>query len=130
MGYTLETSGDVAPDNLDLPAGDDILNDRELLAIDDAQNIANQFVADIARNAPGNESPELVRQVPIATAQTARGQIGQRFWRSLTTSLDNVIKLNSTAQVIPSAKAIAMEVLRQQREHVIEQHGTKVNKEN
>ena len=56
--------------------------------------------------------------------------MGQRFSRSLTTSLDNVIKSNSTAQAIPSAEAIAMEVLRQQREHVIEQHGTGVSKEN
>ena len=41
-----------------------------------------------------------------------------------------MIKANSTAQVIPSAEAMAMEVLRQQREHVIEQHGTGVSLEN
>ena len=72
MCFTLESGGDVAPDSLDLPTGDDILNDRELLAGD-------QFVDDVARNAPGNGSPEHGPQVPIATAQIARGQMGQRF---------------------------------------------------
>ncbi len=79
VGFTLETGGDVAPDILELPAGDDILNDLEMLAGDDARDIANQFLADVARNAPGNESPKLDRQVPIATAQTARGRMGRRF---------------------------------------------------
>jgi hypothetical protein len=44
--------------------------------------------------------------------------------------LDNVIKASSTAHAIPSAEAIVMEVLRQQREHIVEQHGTGVSKEN
>ena len=56
--------------------------------------------------------------------------MGQRFWRSLTTRLDNVIKANSTAQVIPSVEAIAMEAPRHHREHVIDQHGSGVSKEN
>ncbi len=38
---------------------------------------------------------------------------GQPFWRSLTRQVDTLIKANSTTQVIPSAHAIAMEVLRQ-----------------
>jgi hypothetical protein len=102
-GCTLKTGGDVAPHSPKLPAGDNTLNNGELLAGDDAQNTANQFAANCSRTAPGNESPEPDRQVPIATAQIARGKMGQRFWRYLTTSLDNVIKANSIAQVIPSA---------------------------
>jgi hypothetical protein len=49
-----------------------------------------------------------------ATAQTMDG-MGQSFWRSLVRSVDGVIKSNSTAQVIPSAEAIAAEVLKQQK---------------
>ena len=56
--------------------------------------------------------------------------MGQEFWRSLTRSLDGVIKSNSTAQVIPSAEAIAAEVLRQQQQHRTEQQGTGVSREN
>ncbi len=70
MDFTLELGGDVAPDSPKLPAGDDILNDRELLAGD-------QFADVVARNAPGNGSPEHVSQVPIATDHIARGQMGQ-----------------------------------------------------
>ena len=97
MGFTSETCGDVAPNNHELQTGDDILNDRELLAGDDVQNTANHFLADVARNAPKNGSPEPAPQVPIATAQIAEIQMRQRFWRSLTTSFDNVMKANSTA---------------------------------
>jgi hypothetical protein len=41
-----------------------------------------------------------------------------------------VIKSNSTAQVIPSAEAIATEVLRQQDLQRIEQNGTSLIREN
>jgi hypothetical protein len=68
-------------------------------------------------------------QVPVATAERGVG-LGQEFWRSLTRSLDGVIKSNSTAQVIPSAEAIAAEVLRQQQQHRTEQQGTGVSREN
>jgi len=40
-----------------------------------------------------------------------------------------VITINSAAKVIPSAEAITEEVLRQQREHVTEEHGTRVSRE-
>ncbi len=56
--------------------------------------------------------------------------MGHEFWRSLTRSVDSVIKSNSTAQVIPSAEAIAAEVLRQQKQRRIEQQGTGVSREN
>ena len=55
--------------------------------------------------------------------------LGQEFWRSIIRVMDSVIKSNSTAQVIPSAEAIATEVLRQQRDNAIEQHGTGVSRE-
>jgi hypothetical protein len=54
----------------------------------------------------------------------------QQFWRSLTQSLDGVIKSNSTAQVISSVESIAAEVLRHQQQHRIEEHGTGVYREN
>ena len=104
----METCGDVALNIPELTKDDDVRNDRDVLVGDDAQNTANQFVADVARNnAPGNGSLEHVPQVPIATAQIARVYMVQRFWRSLRTSLDSVIKANSIAQVIPSAEAIS-----------------------
>ncbi len=43
--------------------------------------------------------------------------------------VDIVIKANCTAQVIPSAHAIAMKVLRQQHENNVEEHGTGVSRE-
>ena len=43
--------------------------------------------------------------------------------------MDTVIKANCTAQVIPSAHAIAMEVLRQQKESNDEEHGAGVSRE-
>jgi len=44
MGFTLESGGYVALDNPELSAGDDILNERELLAGDAAQNTDNHFL--------------------------------------------------------------------------------------
>jgi hypothetical protein len=52
------------------------------------------------------------------------------LWRSLTRSLDGVIKSNSRAHDIPSAEAIAAEVLRQHQLHRIEQRGTCLIREN
>jgi hypothetical protein len=56
-------------------------------------------------------------------------QAGHHFWRSLTRHVDIVIKANCIAQVIPSAHAIAMEILRQQHENNVEEHGTNVSRE-
>jgi len=44
--------------------------------------------------------------------------------------VDGVIKSNSTAQVIPSAKAIAAEVLKHQKLQLLEQHGIGLSIEN
>jgi hypothetical protein len=43
--------------------------------------------------------------------------------------VDAVIKANSAAKVIPSAEAIAEEVLRQQQQHVTHENGTGVFRE-
>ena len=59
--------------------------------------------------------------IPTAIAEPYR-QEGQPFWRALTNQVDTIIKANCTAQVIPSANVIAMEVLRQQKENNVEEH--------
>jgi hypothetical protein len=106
-----------------MPIDDASLNRPGILAVDLAHDITDVVDGDAARDTTA------APRGPINIGQ--RGfDMGQQFWRSMTTSLDNVIKSNSTAQVIPSAEAIATEVLRQQREHVTEQHGTGVSKEN
>ena len=56
--------------------------------------------------------------------------MGPQFWRYLASPLDKVIKANATAKVVPFAEVIAEEVLRHQHEHVIDQRGTGVGKEN
>jgi len=77
---------------------------------------------------PRSLAPVIVEDLD-ATAETWVG-MGQFFWRSFTRNVDRVIKVNSTAQVIPSAKAIAAEVLRHQQIHRNEQNGTSVSREN
>ena len=66
--------------------------------------------------------------IPIAIAEIDM-QVGQPFGRYLTRQVDTVIKANCIAQVIPSAHAIAMEVLRQQHENNVEEHRTSVSRE-
>jgi len=56
--------------------------------------------------------------------------MGQEFWRFPTRNSDGVIQSNSTSKVPPSTEVIAAEVLRQQKQHRIEQHGTGVIREN
>jgi hypothetical protein len=43
--------------------------------------------------------------------------------------MDIVINANCTSQVIPSAKATASEVLRQQHQQHVDEHGTSVSRE-
>ena len=50
-------------------------------------------------------------------------------FRAFAEQVDAVIKANSVAKVIPSAEAIAEEVLKQQQQHVTEEHGTGVCRE-
>ena len=60
---------------------------------------------------------------------TAIAEEGQPFWRDITHQVDTIIKTNCITQVIPSAHAIGMEVLRQQKENNVEEHGTGVSRE-
>ncbi len=121
MGFT-RTCYDVGRNNLELPADDaDDPIGLDRLSSDDADHDIADFTARVAaRHTP---------QVQPATAEPGFGT-GHHFWRSLTRSLDGVIKSNSTAHVIPSAEAIAAEVLRQQQLHRIEQRGTGLKREN
>ena len=119
MGFT-RTGGDAGRTNPEMPADDDddpIGLDR--LPDDNADHDTSDLTVRVG------PSP----QVQPATAETGFGT-GHHFWRSLTRSLDGVIKSNSTAQVIPSAEAIAAEVLRQQQLYRIEQRGTGLIREN
>ncbi len=50
-------------------------------------------------------------------------------FRAFADQLDAVIKANSAAKEIPSAEAIADDVLRQQQHHVTEEHGTRLSRE-
>ena len=96
MGFTTTRADDVrnSPNIPGLASADDGRNVPELAAVDDV--------------------PQHDLEVPVAADEGVIG-LGQQFWRSLTQSLDGVIKSNSTAQVIPSAEAIAAEVSRQQQ---------------
>ena len=64
--------------------------------------------------------------IAIAEINMASGSIN---FQAFAQHVDFVIKANSTAQVIPSAEAIAEEVLRQQQHHAHEKHGTGVFRE-
>ncbi len=54
---------------------------------------------------------------------------GQPFWRVLGQHVNTVIKASCTAQVIPSAQIVAEDVLRQQHQRQLEEHGTGVSRE-
>ncbi len=54
---------------------------------------------------------------------------GQPFWRVLGQHVDTIIKANCTAQVIPSTQIVAEEVLRQQHQQQLAEHGTGVSRE-
>ena len=73
------------------------------------------------------------RQAAAAAIPTAIAEMetleGQSFWRALGQHVDTVIKANCTAQVIPSAQIVAEEVLRQQHQRQLEEHGTGVSRE-
>ncbi len=74
--------------------------------------------------------------LPQATAATPSTAIAERItvtgsmnFRAFAEQVDAVIKANSAAQVIPSAEAIAAEVLKQQKDYGTQQHGTGVFRE-
>jgi hypothetical protein len=123
MGFT-RTGGDDRPNSPEMSAGDDIVPTApDLSSVDVAVGIPELSPHIAARNTPRLESIAPGPADLTAAAQTGVG-MGQSFWRTLTRSLDGVIKSKSTAQVIPSAEAIATEVLRQQQLQRIEQNGT------
>ena len=94
MGFTMDTGGEVSaaqhtPEHF---AADDVPDDAAdpMLADDVAQNTTSVSAADVARNTPANGSLEAAPQLPIATAEI-RGQAGQQhFWRSLTTTVEEI----------------------------------------
>ena len=116
---------------------DDGRSHPELLAVVDDDGHAAPYIssADVAhgtpelltgidaRNTPASGSRAHVTEFVSVIGQTGVG-MGQSFWRSLVRSVDGVIKCNSTAQVIPSAEAIAAEVLKLHKLQLVEQHGT------
>ena len=54
---------------------------------------------------------------------------GQPFWRVLGQHVDTVIKANCTAQLIPSAHIVSEEVLRQEHQQQLAEHGAGVSHE-
>jgi hypothetical protein len=88
MGFT-RTSGDAGRTNPEMPADDD----DDPIGLDrlSDDNADHETVDLTVRVAP---SP----QVQPATAENGFGT-GHHFWRSLTRSLDGVIKSNSTTQM-------------------------------
>ena len=54
---------------------------------------------------------------------------GHLFWRVVGQHVEIVIMANCTAQVIPSAQIVAEEVLRQQHQQQLAEHGTGVSRE-
>ena len=123
MGFTT-TRADVGPNGPESPpVDDDPIGPPDLSAAALVVDNPNLLLGVVSRDTSAT------LQVPVATAERGVG-MGQEFWRFLTRSLDGVIKSNSTAQVIPSAEAIAAEVLRQQQQHRTEQQGTGVSREN
>ena len=106
MGFTMTRADDGPKDPKLAPVEDDPMG-PDLSADVDAIDNPNLSLGVVSRDTSAT------LQVPVTTAEREVG-MGQKFWRSLTRSLDGVIKSNSSAQVIPSAEAIAAEVLRQQ----------------
>jgi hypothetical protein len=59
-----------------------------------------------------------------ATVEWGHNVDGQQFWRIFRQHVDAIIKANSAAQVIPSAEAIAEEVMKQQLVEQVQREGT------
>ncbi len=56
----------------------------------------------------------------LAAIAINESQSGQLFWRTLTSQVDTIIKASCTAQVIPLAHTIAMEVIKRGQESNVE----------
>jgi hypothetical protein len=134
MGFTVTSADDYPNVSEPSPVADHPFGPN--LSFGDVANEAldSLHVVGPARATPTTSSSRRLASAPndeatIITVDSGVG-MGQEFWRFLTRSLDGVIKLNSTSQVIPSAEAIVAEVLRQQKIQRTEQHGTGVIREN
>ena len=115
------TGADTSPRSPEPVPADDGNIGPELSSSDGANDPPDFFlgfvVARIMPPTPASNSLALVVvEAPAATDEIGVG-MGQFFWRSFTRNVDRVIKANSTAHVIPSAEAIAAQVLRQQQVH-------------
>jgi hypothetical protein len=130
MGFsrTVVDDGHNHPE-LSVVGDDDGLAAPDISSVDVAHGTPKLLGGVDARNIPASGSRAPVAEFVATTNQTGVGT-GQSFWRSLVRSMDGVIKSNSTAQVIPSAEAIAAEVLKQQKLQLLEQHGTRLSIEN
>jgi hypothetical protein len=71
--------------------------------------------------------PHVVSSAPPTTIIERYMGTGSLNIGAFAQQVDTVIKANSAAQVIPSAEAIAEEVLRQQKHRRAQQHGTGVS---
>jgi len=59
----------------------------------------------------------------LATDEWGHDLDGQQFWRKFRQQMDAIIKANSIAQVIPSAEAIAEDVMKQQQVEQVQREG-------
>jgi hypothetical protein len=69
-----------------------------------------------------NEASSLVNDL-AASAEIIPDVLGHKFWRLFRQQIDAIIKANATAKVIPSAEAIAEEVVKRHREQEIQKTG-------
>jgi len=122
MGFTLTNAGEVAeaaeatPTRLESDIMDDEVDEESA-----RQEPAAQTQQPPPRSAAGPPIPTAIAINDI--------QSGQLFWRTLTSQVDTVIKANFTAQVIPSAHTIAMEVIKRGQESNVDEHGVGVSRE-
>ena len=134
MGFSRRAPGAAA---IATEAGDD----QERMASDSLPHAPSPTGMDPHIGASASLETAPSRQVwqhslPHIVATTPTLAIAERFdttmsmnFRAFADQVDAVIKANSAAKVIPSAEAIAEEVLMQQHEHVTQEHGTRVSRE-
>ncbi len=121
MGCT-RTGGDDRNNIPEISPDDDIVPTAPDISSGDVADGISELSHVIAvRNTPRFGSLAHASAILHDAAHTGIG-LGHSFWRFLTRSLVGVLKSNSTAHFIPSAEAIAAEVLRQRQLQHIEQN--------
>ena len=83
--------------------------------------------ATLATKAHAKNGPSF--RILVASAEIDNGVMGKQLWRLFRQNLDTTIKANAAAKVIPCAKTIAEEVMRQQQLQQREKIGTCVSRE-